>query len=169
MVFDSQILAKMHALGISMRRKRPQIFNSKILPYLQTFPRKNLANFFNVSRHPLFKTNLIFTKNHRFGGNLNMIFEDMTCALLFLFRSLSMSWITFSETIQRKCLQQLENSTNLGWHIYKKCIQLIIHHLQRFVIVIYGLQMLWSIRVCFRYSILKHSNKSLTNIRNIFR
>lgn len=48
MNFGSQSLAKMHALGISMRRKQPGIFNSKIIPHLQVFPRKNLASGLKV-------------------------------------------------------------------------------------------------------------------------
>lgn len=38
MNFNTQSLAKMHALGISIKRKQPRIFNSKISPYLQIVP-----------------------------------------------------------------------------------------------------------------------------------
>lgn len=35
---NTQSLAKIHALGISIKRKQPKNFNSKISPYLQTVP-----------------------------------------------------------------------------------------------------------------------------------
>lgn len=61
--FDSQSLAKMHALVIAMRRKQPDIFNSKINPYLKIFPRSGLNDHFKVNNNKKYSNSNKFFKS----------------------------------------------------------------------------------------------------------